>query len=84
MPQLEEASYLAGTETEFDRLMAAATVSQELCQLLLTQPSLAIAVDYEGEKFNFSPDERQIVLSIRARTLEEFAEQLVRQLNTSN
>jgi len=69
--------------TEFNRLMAAAVVSLKFRQLLLTHPAQAIAVGYQGEKFHFSPSERQLLLSIKAKTLEEFALKLVTLLRFS-
>lgn len=68
---------------EFSRLTAAAVVSAKFRQLLLSNPAQAIAAGFQGETFHFSPSERQLLLSIKARTLEEFALKLVFHLRFS-
>ena len=57
--------------------MAAAVVNLKFRHLLLTNPAQAIALGYQSETFHFSPSERLLLLSIKARTLEEFALKLV-------
>lgn len=68
---------------EFDGLLAAAVVSQQFSHLLLTDPAQAIAAGYQNKTFNLSRSERKLLLSIRARTLEEFALKLVEHLKAS-
>ena len=63
---------------ELNRLVAAAVVNRRFRQLLLTQPAKAIENGYNGETFSLTPASRQLVCSIVARTLEEFAEPLVK------
>lgn len=63
--------------TSTHQLLAAAVVSKKFRQLLLTNPAQAIAEGWAGQKFAFSSKERQRVISIKARTLEEFASQLM-------
>lgn len=62
---------------ELSRLVAAATVSRTFRHTLLTNPAQALR-GYGSEKFEFMPDERRLILSIRAATLEEFANQVVK------
>lgn len=60
---------------ELNRLIAAAVVSQRFRRRLLTNPANALR-GYEGERFDFTFSERKLILSIRATTLEEFADQV--------
>ncbi len=61
---------------ELSRLMNAAIVNKEFCSMLLTNPAGALASGCNGESFCLSPDEEQLVLSIRASSLVDFARQL--------
>lgn len=62
-------------KSELSRLIAAAVVNQRFRQTLLTNPANALK-GYGRETFNFTPTERELILSIRATTLEEFAGQV--------
>jgi hypothetical protein len=68
---------IANHRREINRLITAAAVSTRFCDLLLSTPDLAIAAGYNGEGFFLSPEEKTLVLSIRAATLAEFAQQLL-------
>lgn len=68
---------------ESNRLVAVAVINKRFRQLLLTEPPQAIEAEYEGEAFHLSPIEREAVLSIKAESIEEFAEQLVALLKLS-
>ncbi len=61
---------------ELSRLMAAATVSPEFCNLLLVDPKLAIETGYQGETFMLSDAERYLLLFIHADSLAELAMQI--------
>lgn len=61
---------------ELSRLISAAVVNQEFCSLLLSNPARALAAGYYGERFHLASQEEQLVLSIQAATLAEFAKQL--------
>lgn len=67
---------------ELSRLLTAATVSKAFCRLLLTNPKQALQNGYNGEEFNFDAQELATVLSIQAISLDEFAQQIMRQLVT--
>ncbi len=56
--------------------MHAALISREFCDLLLTNPAAALASGCNGESFSLSPGEQELVLSIRASSLADFAQQL--------
>ena len=60
-----------------NRLVAAAVVNQNFCRLLLSKPAQALARGYQGEEFELDHDEADLVLSIRANDLTDFARQLV-------
>jgi hypothetical protein len=58
-------------------MLTAAVVSRKFCQLLLADPLLAMRNGYNGETFQLSTDEIDLLLSIRATTLRDFAAQLL-------
>jgi len=77
-------SYVASPSSEISelsRLVTAAVVNQKFCNLLLTNPALALASGYNGESFCLAPDEQARVLAIRATSLADFATQLVKGQN---
>jgi hypothetical protein len=45
-------------------------------ELLLSNPAQALAQGYYGESFRLDPDQKALVLSIRAESLSDFALQL--------
>jgi len=62
-------------KSELSRLVAAAVTNRRFRQTLLTNPAQALR-GYGSEKFDFTLTERELILSIRATTLEEFADQV--------
>ena len=62
---------------ELNRLVTAAVVSKSFCELLLHNPTEAIAAGYNGEAFLLTVEEQDWVVSIQAATLQEFAIQLL-------
>lgn len=77
-PHLTDTSPCSG---ELSRLVTAAVVNQEFCNLLLTNPKLALAAGYKGEVFRLTPEEYRLILSIRATSLADFARQLAKRRN---
>jgi hypothetical protein len=63
------------------RLMTAAVVNQSFRQLLLTNPLMAMSDGYLGENFSLASDEKELVLSIQASDLTDFANQLINNRN---
>jgi hypothetical protein len=63
---------------ELSRLLTAAVVNQRFRQLLLTNPETALASGYNGESFSLANEEKDLILSIRAKSLADFAAQLTR------
>ena len=63
---------------ELSRLMAAAVINPKFCSLLLNDPETALQDGFQGEDFNFSAGERDLILSIRSDSLPDLAAQLSR------
>jgi uncharacterized protein (DUF169 family) len=61
---------------ELSRLVSAAVVNQDFCKLLLSNPAMALTTGYYGERFHLALQEEQLILSIQATTLVEFARQI--------
>jgi hypothetical protein len=72
-----------GPHPEVTRLLAAAIVNRQFRHLLLSDPIQALNRGYQGEKFIFSRNERDLIFSIQANSLQELAEQLVSSLGIS-
>jgi hypothetical protein len=62
---------------DLSRLFAAAVVSPDFCQRLLTNAAEALEAGYDGTTFSLFPAEKALVLSARASTLADFARQVV-------
>ena len=63
---------------ELSHLLAAAVINPEFCHLLLDNPELALESGFQGEGFLFTEEERDLILSIRAASLADLANQLAR------
>ena len=63
---------------QLGRLLAAAVVNSSFCDLLLRDAGKAISSGFQGERFFLTNEELDLVLSIRAASLVEFACQLER------
>jgi hypothetical protein len=72
-PRLSNASH---NGRELSRLMNAAAISKEFCELLLADPAAALTTGCNGELFCLTPEEEKLILSIRAASLPDFAIQL--------
>ncbi len=59
------------------RLLAAAVINQGFCDLLLTRPTEALDQGFCGEEFALDRHERNLILSIQARDLSDFALQIL-------
>jgi hypothetical protein len=62
---------------ELNRLLTAAVINRNFCKLLLKDPANALANGYNGEYFHLANEEKDRLLSIRARSLDEFAKRLL-------
>lgn len=73
----------ASLSKNLNRLLSAAVVSPRFQQLLLTDPSTALAMGYNGEKFHLTPPEYAAVTSVRVNSIREFATQLLRKFQSA-
>jgi len=77
LKKIENYSYTKSTRgQEYSRLLSAAVINRNFCNMLLTDPSRAINNGYSGEKFNLSKEAEEKVATIRATSLQEFAAKL--------
>jgi hypothetical protein len=60
------------------RLISAAVVDRSFQKLLLTNPSEAMSQGYFGETFDLTDEDRAMILTIQAASINDFAAQLVR------
>jgi hypothetical protein len=63
-----------------NRLFAAAVVSRKFCALLLNDPRRAISAGFSDEQFDLSPQTQDVLATIKAATLQEFAASLIDEL----
>jgi hypothetical protein len=61
---------------EISRLITAAVVNQGFCQMLLNDPKRALASGYKGERFALGSEEKDLIVSIQAESLADFATQI--------
>jgi len=59
-----------------NQLVCAATINARFRETLLNNPAKAIANGYFGQSFALTQEERDLVLGIRAKGLEDFAAQV--------
>jgi hypothetical protein len=59
-----------------NQLVCAATINARFRETLLSDPAKAIANGYFGQSFALTQEERDLVLGIRAKGLEDFAAQV--------
>jgi len=69
---------LSDGRLELSRLLAAAVINPDFCHLLLNDPELALESGFQGEDFLFTEEERELIVSIRAASLADLANQLAR------
>jgi hypothetical protein len=62
---------------ECGQLIHAAIINKGFRDMLLANPSKSIDAGFCGEKFSFSREEKERISTIRVKTLEEFATQLM-------
>jgi hypothetical protein len=60
-----------------NRLLTAALVNYRFCSLLLSDPIQAATNGYNGETFELAPEEIQLLRTIKASSLRDFAMQLL-------
>jgi len=62
---------------ELNRLLSAAVVSKSFRNMLLTNPEIAVASGYQGEKFNLNEEDQSWLYSIRPSNLVDLAANMV-------
>lgn len=62
--------------TGMSKLFEAALVNSQFCQLLLSQPETALRQGYQGNSFDLTREEQALIISIRASSLPELAQQV--------
>ncbi len=72
---------LSSSNPEISYLLSAAIVSKKFAKMLLQDPEIALEKGYQGRKFNVSAKEREVIMAIRAATLQEFAAGLIGQFS---
>jgi hypothetical protein len=77
---------LSTTETPEDitginKMFAAAIVNNQFCQLLLNEPKIALRQGYLGDAFDLTFEEQALIVSIRAKSLPELAQQVNKALD---
>ena len=69
---------LSDGRLELSRLLAAAVINPDFCHRLFVDPELALESGFQGEEFLFTEEERELIVSIRAASLADLANQLAR------
>lgn len=82
-PPIIISTQATGPHPEVTRLLAAAIVNRQFRHILLSDPNQALDRGYQGEKFIFTRNERDLIISIQANSLPELAGQLVSSLGIS-
>ena len=59
-----------------NQLLCAATVNVRFRDMLLRDPARAIDTGYFDHRFSLTPEEKEMVIGIQARQLEDFAAQV--------
>lgn len=62
------------------KLFEAAVVNRQFCQLLLSHPETALHQGYQGTTFDLTMEERALIVSIRASSLPDLAQQVTKTL----
>jgi hypothetical protein len=61
---------------EYSRIICAAVINKGFRDQLLKDPTQAVARGFNGESFQLSPNEKQIISSLKGLSLADFAAQL--------
>ena len=61
-------------------LFAAAVVSRNFCQKLLSDPQQALKEGYLGKAFALSAEDASLIISLNAKSLPDLAQQVVQTL----
>lgn len=61
---------------ELERMICAAAINSGFCQRLLADPVGAASAEFFGQPFRLAAEELDLLVDIRADTLQQFAEQV--------
>lgn len=75
-PQLQIKVALMNASKGLSRVFAAAVVNRQFRDLLLENPQEALGKGYLGETFSLTPEESDLIASIRADSLSDLAKQV--------
>ena len=78
VPQLQPST---DSHLELNRLLATAVVNCQFRNMLLNDPEAAIKDGYQGIPFLLADEERDLILSIHADSLQNLAQQLLASCN---
>jgi hypothetical protein len=62
---------------EMNRLLCAAVVSKSFCNVLISNPEIAVSSGYQGESFNLSDEDRSWLFSLHPANLVDLAANMV-------
>ncbi len=65
------------------KILAAAVISKQFREKLLSNPQMAVEAGYDGQCFHIDVEIKQKISIIRANNLSDFAMQLTQNLNNS-
>jgi hypothetical protein len=82
-PSVKVSDSISIQSAALSRLFAAAVVNQQFCEMLLSNPQEALRRGYLGEIFMLTKTERELIVSIRARSLADLAREINRSLVAS-
>jgi hypothetical protein len=77
-----QVSKSVSTRTGLHRLFAAAVVSDQFRETLLSKPEEALANGYLGQTFTLTDREKTLIKTIRANTLTDLAQKVNRALKS--
>lgn len=63
--------------TAISYLLSAAVINQGFRETLLSDPDRALTEGFSGIQFDLDDQERELILSIQAQSLQDFAVQLI-------
>jgi hypothetical protein len=69
-----------GNYVGLSKLFEAAVVNRQFCQLLLSHPETALQKGYLGNAFDLTLEEQALIVSIRASSLSDLAQQVTKAL----
>lgn len=65
------------------KILAAAVISRQFREKLLSNPQMAVEAGYDGQFFHIDVEVKQKISTIQADNLSDFANQLTQNLNNS-